>query len=243
MTQQRTYKAIFFDLDGTLLPMDTAKFMKSYLSALGRYVAQKGLDPMRVVKAVGVGSKNMMTNPGTHTNETVFWEGFCEYMGDTRETWESVITPFYTEHFDELGHNVTAVPEIRKAIDTLKDQGYPLILSTMPMFPRVAVDFRLEWAGLRADEFAYISTFENSHSTKPHTAYYQEILDANHLDARDVLLVGNNTLEDGAITKLGSDIFLITDFLLNVPGGVDISAVKHGTVQEFLAFCKTLPHA
>ena len=35
----RSYTTVFFDLDGTLLPMDTDVFMKRYFKALGAFAA------------------------------------------------------------------------------------------------------------------------------------------------------------------------------------------------------------
>ena len=39
------YRAIFFDLDGTLLPLDVDEFMRDYFAALGAYVARFGVSP------------------------------------------------------------------------------------------------------------------------------------------------------------------------------------------------------
>ena len=242
MTEQRAYKAIFFDLDGTLLPMDTTAFMASYFKALGAYLIRHGHEPAHILKVVGKASKDMMTHDGTKTNENVFWDGFCDYLHVTREKWEPIISPFYTTSFNKLGKDVEPNTAMCNAVHTLKEKGYPLVLSTMPMFPRIAVDYRVSWAGLSTDMFEYVSTFENSHATKPHLAYYQEILEATGFDPKDVLMVGNNTLEDGAITKLGCDLFLITDYLLTVPGGVNLESTKHGTSADFEAFCSSLPH-
>ena len=37
-----SYRAVFFDLDGTLLPMDLDEFMNAYFKAIGSFVARKG---------------------------------------------------------------------------------------------------------------------------------------------------------------------------------------------------------
>ena len=62
-------------------------------------------------------------------------------------------------------------------------------------------------------------------------------------DSREVLMVGNNTLEDGIATKLGCDLFLIEDFLIERKGGVRLDDVKHGSSADFLAFCERLGEA
>jgi len=45
-------KAVLFDLDGTLLPMDQEVFLKSYLGMLSRALAPHGYDPQKLVKAI-----------------------------------------------------------------------------------------------------------------------------------------------------------------------------------------------
>ena len=40
----RTYRAIFFDLDGTLLPMELDEFLGAYFEAIANFVAAHGLD-------------------------------------------------------------------------------------------------------------------------------------------------------------------------------------------------------
>ena len=51
----RSYTTVFFDLDGTLLPMDTDVFMKRYFKALGAFAAEIGLDSDRCLDAVMAG--------------------------------------------------------------------------------------------------------------------------------------------------------------------------------------------
>ena len=55
-------KAIFFDLDGTLLPMDQDLFVKDYLHRLAAYMAQHGYDPKAVAETVMEGVAAMVKN-------------------------------------------------------------------------------------------------------------------------------------------------------------------------------------
>ena len=111
----------------------------------------------------------------------------------------------------------------------------------MPMFPRRAVEWRLAWAGVDASKFARVTSFENSTSVKPKLAYYAENVAACGLSGDDVLMVGNNTVEDLAIRGLGADAFLVTDHLLDPTEGFDLGSVKHGTMEEFAAWAEELP--
>ena len=42
-------KAVLFDLDGTLLPMDQDVFLKSYLGSLSKKLAPAGYDPKAIL--------------------------------------------------------------------------------------------------------------------------------------------------------------------------------------------------
>ena len=71
-------KAIFFDLDGTLLPMDQDLFVKDYLHRLAAYMGQHGYDPKAVAEAVMEGVAAMVKNDGSVTNEQAFWNLFTK---------------------------------------------------------------------------------------------------------------------------------------------------------------------
>lgn len=46
------YKAILFDMDGTLLPMDMEAFTKGYFKGLSAKLAKYGIEPEALVQAV-----------------------------------------------------------------------------------------------------------------------------------------------------------------------------------------------
>lgn len=236
---QRTYKAVFFDLDGTLLPIDMDAFLKQYFTDLPAFAAQYGYDAQLFMKAVGAGVKAMLEKTGGFNDER-YWETFCSMVGGTRADHEPIMQRYYETAFDNLGMLVTPHPAAAQAIAILREKGYRLYLTTMPLFPRIAVEKRLGWAGVPVDAFERITTYDNSSSTKPYRAYFQENIDAIGLAAEDILMVGNNTREDLAALDLGCDGYLVTDWLLD-PDGYPIDSVKHGSLDNFLHFVENLP--
>jgi FMN phosphatase YigB (HAD superfamily) len=62
------------------------------------------------------------------------------------------------------------------------------------VFPKGAIVERLRWAGLSPDEFrfAQVTTFENTRATKPHPAYYLDIVHQLGRAPGSVLMVGNS---------------------------------------------------
>ena len=74
-------KAILFDLDGTLLPMDQNKFVKSYFGLLAQKLAPRGYEPKKLIDGIWAGTAAMVKNDGSSSNETVFWKQFEGLFG------------------------------------------------------------------------------------------------------------------------------------------------------------------
>lgn len=236
----RAYKAVFFDLDGTLLPMDVEKFLGAYMTKLGGFMAAHGVDPQSFGAGMKAGIKAMARHSGDITNDQAFFEAFYEYVDEDDRDWMALFMDFYENEFDAIGDDVVPNPAAARAVETLASKGYTLVLTTMPMFPLAAVRARLKWAGVDPDAFSRITTFDNSSSTKPNLTYYAENLAAVGLRGCDVLMVGNNTIEDLAALDVGTDAYLVTDFLIDA-AGYDLATVKHGSIEEFAAWVEGLP--
>ena len=215
----RAYRAIFFDLDGTLLPMELEEFLSTYFKSIASFVA---------------------AHDDGRTNHEAYWEAFFQKVDRTAADWDALLGEFYDVDFGKIGEGVQPNPATARAVEALAQKGYPLVLATMPMFPRRAVEWRLTWAGVDPRLFARITTYENSTSVKPKPAYCAENLAACGLAGADVLMVGNNTVEDQAFAGLGTDMYLVTDHLLD-PAGTGVEGVRHGTMEDFAAWAEALP--
>lgn len=237
----RAYRAVFFDLDGTLLPMEIEEFLGTYFKAIGRYVAEQGLDAQAFSAGFKAGIGAMASHDDGRTNAEAYWEAFFQHVEGGEEAWTPLLNEFYERDFGAIGKGVEANPACARAVATLAAKGYPLVLATMPMFPHRAVEWRLSWAGVDPARFSRLTSFENSTSVKPKLAYYAENLAACGLRGSDVLMVGNNTVEDLAACGLGVDAFLVTDHLLDPTEGFDLASVKHGSMEAFAAWVETLP--
>lgn len=238
---QPAYRALFFDLDGTLLPMEIDEFMRTYFASLGAYVARFGVSPEAFMAGMKAGIKNMAAHDDGRPNAEAYWEGFFAHVDENACDWPAELDYYYEHEFGKIGADVVPNPAAARAIDALAAKGYPLVLATMPMFPERAVRWRLAWAGIDPDKFARLTHFQNSTSVKPKPAYYAENLAACGVSGEDVLMVGNNTVEDLGIRALGTDAFLVTDHLLDPTDGFDLATVKHGTMEEFAAWVEALP--
>ena len=117
--------------------------------------------------------------------------------------------------------------------------GYRVALATNPLFPAIATQTRARWAGLNPEDFALITTYEASRHCKPNPAYYQDVLDALGATAKECVMVGNDVGEDMVAAKLGMQVFLLTDCLIN-KAGADIDQYPHGSFPELMGFIRGL---
>ena len=232
-------KAILFDLDGTLLPMDQEVFVKDYLGRMAAFLAPRGYDPQSLIKAVWAGTGAMVKNDGKALNEDVFWYVFNSILDRDARQDLALFEEFYRTEFqkakDSCGFNPAAVEAIRQ----IKDMGYRLILATNPLFPAIATQSRIRWAGLNPEDFELITTYENSRFCKPNPDYYREILGKIALDGSQCLMVGNDVGEDMIAQKLGMKTFLLTDCLINKTAE-DISQYPNGSFPELLHYIRSL---
>lgn len=236
----RQYRAICFDLDGTILPMDLDEFMKRYFGSIAMFAAAHGIDLEKFLAGLKAGTKAMALHEDEATNAEAFWSTMFTYVDENEVDWDTLFASFYEDEFGKIGHDAGQSEPMVRALDMLAAKGYPLVLTTMPMFPPRAVQWRVSWAGVDPSCFARITTYDNSTSVKPKLTYYAENLAAMGLRGEDVLMVGNNTVEDYAFADLGADVYIVTDWLLG-PSGFDLNAVKHGTAEEFAAWVEALP--
>lgn len=232
-------KTVFFDLDGTLLPLDQDYFISCYFKSMTKAMAAHGYEPKIFMDAVMKGTMAMVTNDGSITNEEALWRSFNESYGrDTRND-EQLYIDFYETEFQNLRDVCGFHPMAAQIVQMLRAEGYGVILATNPMFPAIATHSRIRWAGLAPEDFDLVTTYENSCHSKPNPAYYQDILETMNLTPEECLMVGNDVDEDMIAETLGMKVFLLTDCLLNRKNK-DITRYPQGSFPELLEYIRTL---
>lgn len=229
------YEAILFDLDGTLLPMDQERFVKTYFSLLAKKAAPFGYQPEKLINTVWLGMEGMIKNDGTRTNEEAFWTAFTSVYGAEAVKDKALFEDFYQNEFIGAKAVCGFNPAAAKTVRALKAQGCRVVLATNPVFPAVATNRRIGWAGLSPDDFELVTTYENSRFCKPNPAYYTEICRRTGITPEKTLMVGNDVGEDGAAGNAGMGVFFITACLIN-KGGKPIESFPHGNFDDLLCF-------
>lgn len=232
-------KAVLFDLDGTLLPMDQDRFVKTYFHLLAVKLAPHGYDPKQLVDAVWAGTAAMVKNNGHQSNEAAFWEKFTELFGPQAKEDLPLFEEFYRKEFAGAKAVCGFNPKAAETVAQIKERGLRVALATNPIFPAVATESRIRWAGLDKADFEIVTTYENSRFCKPNLNYYRDILSELKVCGEECLMVGNDAGEDMVAAELGMKVFLLTDDLINRKN-LDLSIYPQGSFDELMAYVKTL---
>lgn len=205
-------KAVLFDLDGTLLPMDQEKFTKGYFKELSSVLSPLGIAPKLLIDAVWDGTKAMVKNDGQKQNMEVFWERFAAVTQTDVTQYRAASDRFYTHEF----HNARAFagenPLASAAIETARQKDRKVVLATNPIFPLDGQKSRLSWIGLKAEDFELVTSYESDSFCKPNPQYYFSICERIGVSPEECIMIGNDETEDMyAAAKAGMKGYLVTD--------------------------------
>ena len=212
-------RAVLFDLDGTLLPMYNDEFTRIYFGLLAKHMAPHGYEARKLVDGIWAGTAAMVKNDGRASNEQAFWQEFSRIFGE--KVWQDIplFEEFYRTDFQKARAVCGFAPEAAEIVRMLKEKGITVGLATNPIFPAIATESRIRWAGLDPEDFAFYTTYENIGLCKPNPDYYREAAARAGVSPEECLMVGNDIEEDMvACEKAGMRGFLLTDCLIDRKG-------------------------
>ena len=221
-------KAVLFDLDGTLLPMDLKVFFGEYFKHLTAKLMPYGYsDPQKLVKTMWEGVDRVIANAGTKTNGEVFWDYFTSVYGENTREHLPILDEFYRNEFENVKAVCGYTPNADKTVKKVKALGLCAVVATQPIFPEIAILKRMEWAGVDASDFEYITSYDKCCFSKPNKEFYAELAKTLGLKPEECLMVGNDVSDDMPAAEIGMNVFLLTDCLINKKNE-DISRYRNG---------------
>lgn len=232
-------KVVLFDLDGTLLPMDQDEFVKCYFGLLAKKLAPYGYEPEKLIPAIWKGTGAMVKNDGSRKNEEAFWAVFSGILGESVLDDLPLFDEFYSKEFAGAKAACGFNSKAAETIDLLKKSKVRFALATNPIFPAVATENRICWAGLLPEDFEFYTTYETCRYCKPNLRYYEDIVEKLGVKAEECLMVGNDVSDDMVTRMLGMKVFLLTDCLIN-KDEEDISAYPNGNFDALIDYMKSL---
>ena len=211
------FEAILFDLDGTLLDIDMEFFLGRYFQEMGEMAAGQGFEESKLLMEQILKSTDVMIrdkNPYI-TNEDVFMQHFFSCLPVDEEKTRAFFEEFYRTGFPRLEKYAAAFSGVRQMMSGVFASGAKVVVATNPVFPRAAIQMRLDWADVGHFPYDLITSYEVMHYCKPHAQYYQEIADYLGVQPSECLMVGNDRAEDLVAGLVGMKTFLVEDRLID----------------------------
>jgi len=228
-------KAVFFDLDGTLLPMNQDEFVKQYFSDMSKRFASLGYDPKKFQKTIWEAIGEEVKNDGSRMNVDVFWDYFASVFGEESRKDNDVFDDYYRTDFQYVKDICGYSPRSKEIVTMLREHGCKVVLATNPIFPQIATDSRIRWAGMEPGDFDIVTYMENTGLTKPNLEYYRYLLDKAGVKPEECIMVGNDVEEDMIASELGMKVFLVNYFIISRTDK-DLSIYPTGDLDDLKKF-------
>ncbi len=208
-------QTLLFDLDGTLLGIDMRIFLQKYFDSLSSIMSKYIPQEVFIPKLMSSTEEMIKNDNFNKTNKEVFLESFFIDLKVTPKELMPVFEDFYQNDFPKLQKYSEFIPEAPKLLQKSIELGYEVVIATNPVFPKEAINERLNWAGISNINYSLITSYEYMHYCKPNLKYYEEILNYVQRKPEECLMIGNDVDHDMVAKKLGIKTFLVDDFLIN----------------------------
>ena len=231
---------ILFDLDDTLLANNVNKFLPAYIKLLSQQL--DGWSSDQVITHL-LAATQQMVNKSTpaKTLEETFNQHFYAALGTTRQALQPGIDHFYSQIFPTLRQLTAPQPGSQALMSYVMDKGHDVVIATNPLFPRTAIEQRLDWAGFPPGQtpFKMVTNFSDFHFSKPHPAFFAEILAQLGWQDQPAVMIGDS-LQDDLIpaSQLGLPVYWIRQNEQLPPGFDPLS--RSGSLEGVLAWIKMI---
>lgn len=206
------FNAILFDLDDTLLRNEMNAFVNAYFGTLMPKIANV-FPETNVRDAIMTATQSMIASKNPkETLRHVFIADFESITGLDFSTVEPLFMDYYENEYRKVANVTSRVAHAQAALQAAQKVTPNIVLATIPIFPLIAIEERMRWAGIAEFPFVFVTSFEVMHASKPNPEYYAEI--AHHLNCppEECLMIGNDYHDDMIAKAVGMKTFLVTDY-------------------------------
>jgi FMN phosphatase YigB (HAD superfamily) len=203
-------RAILFDLDNTLIHFGERQFFQRYIPAVSSVFADVmpgDLFLQRLLSSTGM----VLNNDGQIVNVDCFMNAFCKGYEEQRDEFWKRFIRFYETEYDQFRSLASVPAGARDMLLQLQERSLKLVIASNPLWPSIAQNKRLAWAGLGGLDFDLITHIENMTYCKPNIEYYHEICTKIDQRPEACLMVGNDPINDMVVGTIGMKTYLVTD--------------------------------
>lgn len=187
---------LLLDLDDTLLDNSMDTFLPAYFQAIGKHLSHI-VPPDKLLPLLLSSTREMVENNRIDRSlKQVFDQAFYPALGVQPKEIQESIDSFYSNAFPSLRSLTQPRPDAVALIREAVKRKYRLVLATSPLFPRTAIEQRVNWAGLSPEDFSLIPSYETNYFTKPNPAYFAELLASLGWPEGPVVMVGDDLFND-----------------------------------------------
>lgn len=197
-------KIVLFDLDGTLVRVDTDAFVREYIRLLSEALAQTLQQPAELfANAIRAAIRAVIADlDPSCNNRAVFERAFTETLAmpleGLREAFERAQTAIFPSLAPFFAPDPAAVPLLHR----LLERDIAVAIVTNPVFSLGTIYQRMSWGGLPLDlPYALITSLEEMHFAKPQPHLYEEVLARIGYEPDQAIMVGDDFRNDIASTQ------------------------------------------
>ena len=231
-----SFRAILFDLDGTLLQVDMRRYIPAYVQGLAATIADTVPHSEAGRTLLGLVHHLLQRDSGDESNNSWYLQHAAQTFGMTPQLLSERFATYFASGLTALDPLMSPTPAARRLAETCIAKGWKVVIATNPVFPQPVIDSRLRRAGLADLDLALVTTSDNSRRCKPNPAYFADIMARLDLNPEQCLMVGNDTGHDLAARQAGIATFLVDTWMIDRAGGDFVSDYRgnHATLQQFL---------
>ena len=202
--------AVFLDLDNTLVLYDEIEYYHDYFERIHSSFADLfELDEFK--DRLVSGTLALGRSQGEKSNREQFMAVFARGNLDKREDLWQRFMDFYANGYNAMEVNVAVPAGLHAGLQRLRQTGLKLVIASNPIFPFLAQQVRMRWAGLQPAWFDLFTSIDNMRYVKPRRAYFLQACELIGAAPENCLMVGNDPVNDMAASRAGLRTYRTTD--------------------------------